>query len=405
MLGATLDLAEVMTRLLDLIFDLVPARRGTILLLDRASKKLRATVSKVRGQDTRRGAHVAVSRTIVREALRTREAILTLDAQADERFLTGESIAAAGIRSALCAPIVRQRRILGAVHLDTMSADRSFSRGDVDLLAGIVGVAALAIENARLYQQAAERERLRYELQLAHDIQQRLLPKTAPKARGLSVFGLMQPAREVGGDLYDFVGEADGSLHMFVGDVSGKGVGAGLIMAMARSYFRPLTSLHTSPRDVMIEMNRLLFQDTQADKFMSAVYLHWDAESQSLRYCGAGQEHLLIYRARTGTCEAIPAGGVALAVIEDASPFLEDQTLPLEPGDAVVMYTDGATEARDASGEFFQLERLQPLVTEFGGDKSAHAIVAKIVDRLQTWVGRAEPHDDLTLVALKRLPQ
>lgn len=400
--NATLDLPALLTTLLDLIFDELPADRGTILLLERPTKKLRSMVTRTRVPRSDGDHSPKVSRTIIKEALRSRESILTLDAMMDERFQLGESVAAAHIRSAMCVPIVRSGRVLGVVQVDTLEQARAFTREDLDLLTAIAAMAALAIENAKLYQEAAERERLRYELALASAIQSRLLPKTQPASADLDVFGTMVPAKELGGDYFDFIEEASGNLHVFVGDVSGKGVGAGLIMAIARSYFRPLTRVLESPRKILAEVNRLLYADTNREIFMSAVYLRWDGAQKKLVYGGAGQEHLLLVRAKTGAVEAIPAGGVALALVEEADEFLEDKELPLAPGDAVILYTDGVTEAREPSGAFYGLERLLALVREIGAGPSAKEIVERVVAAVKAFQGTGEQHDDVTVVALKR---
>ncbi|MFC1705209.1 SpoIIE family protein phosphatase [Planctomycetota bacterium] len=400
-LGGTLELPALLKALLDLVFDVVPAARGTILLLDRPSRKLRSTVGKVRGQPAREGEQVPVSRTIIREALRTRDAILSLDAQSDSRFAEGESIASAGIRSVVCVPVVRDDRILGVIHLDTGRLTSHFGRDELELVTAIAGISALALENARLFLEAAERERLRYELQLATGIQQRLLPRVAPRVPGLSVHGRMRPAKELGGDLYDFVSFPDGSLHIFVGDVSGKGVGASLIMAMARSYFRPLTRTQTSARLLVAEMNRLLFNDTNREIFMSAIYLRWDGPGTRLVYCGAGQEQLVIYRAATSTCELVPAGGLALAVVDEAEEYLEEKEVELSVGDAVVLYSDGVSEARSPAGDFFGREGIAEAVAREGSRPDAEGLVTGVMDAVTDYMSGTEQHDDMTVVALK----
>ena len=397
-LGATLDIGALLRMLLDLVFEEIPADRGTILLFERPAKKLRSMVSRVRpgvSDDRPR-----VSRTIIKEALRSRESILTLDAMSDERFQLGASVAAARIRSAMCVPIIRSGRVLGVLHLDTEHA-RAFTREDLDLVTAIASMGALAIENARLYQEAAERERLRYELELATGIQQRLLPKWQPRSPDLDVFGRMVPAKELGGDYYDFIEDEGGTLHVLVGDVSGKGVGAGLIMAIARSYFRPLARSLDSPRKVFSEVNRLLYDDTNREIFMSALYLRWDGQAKRLVYSGAGQEHLLVVRANR-TCEAVPAGGVALALMEDAANYFEDKVLDLAAGDTVVLYTDGVTDARDPNGKFFGLERLKSLAEQAAQLASAREVVERIVAEVRAYQDTAEQHDDITVVALKR---
>ncbi len=409
-IGATLDLRPLLDTLLELVFQELPADRGTILLFDRERKKLRPMAARARhggpGGAGGEAAAIRPSRTSIREAIPARESILTRDAMTDERFSLNESVAAARIRSAMCVPIVRNERVLGMIHLHTTETTRAFTREDLDLLTGIATMAALAIENARLYQEAQERERLRYELELAGKIQQRLLPKAMPTScPDLDVYGWMQPAKELGGDYFDFIedGAGTGGLHVFVGDVSGKGVGAGLILEIARSYLRPLAMAYRdSPRRVIAEANRLLYNDTNREIFMSANHLRWDAAAKRFVYCGAGQEHILVYRAATGRCEAIPAGGIALALVEDADEHLEERTLELAPGDAVVLYTDGVTEARSTEGKFFGLEALQGLVARHGALPGARAIFDAIVGAVGVFAAGAEQHDDLTLVAIKK---
>jgi serine phosphatase RsbU (regulator of sigma subunit) len=397
--GATLELGSLLKTLLDLIFEELPADRGTILLLERPAKKLRPMVARSREGDFT--AAPRISRTIVREALRLRESILTLDAMTDQRFRHGESVVAGRIRSAMCVPIVRSGRVLGAIQVDTTERTRAFSRDDLDLLTAIASMAALAIDNARLYQDAAERERLRCELALASAIQGRLLPKTQPETPDLDVYGTMVPAKELGGDYFDFVEDrARGDLHIFVGDVSGKGVGAGLVMAIARSYFRPLALAYDSPRKVLAEVNRLLYEDTNREMFMSAIYLRWDGAARRLVYAGAGQEHLLLVRA-SGAVEAIPAGGMALALVDDAAPYLEDKELPLGAGDLVLLYSDGVTESREPGGAFFGLERLRALLAGTSG-LSAREVVERVLAEVVRFQASAEQHDDITVVALKR---
>jgi serine phosphatase RsbU (regulator of sigma subunit) len=400
-ISATLDLPFLLRTLLDLVFAEVPADRGTILLFDREK---RHRLLKMASRARRGEVEVPVSRTIIKEALRTRESILTVDALTDARFQLRESIHAAGIRSAMCLPLVLRDRILGVIHLDTSDPARQFGREDLDLCSAIASMAALAIENARLYQEAAERERLRYELTLASAIQARLLPKEHPLTPDLDVCGRTTPAKELGGDYFDYIEGADGSLSIIAGDVSGKGVGAGLIMAMARSYFRPLVRAYTSPRRVLAEANRLLYNDTNREIFMSAVLLRWEPPAKRFLVTGAGQEHLILYRAADRQSVATPAGGIALALIEDAEEHLEEKPLVLAPGDALVLYSDGVTEARAADGKFFGLERLTLLVDRLGGLATAREILEGIERDVQQFQGQAEQHDDITVVVIKRRP-
>ncbi|RME73897.1 MAG: GAF domain-containing protein [Planctomycetota bacterium] len=406
-LAASPELGPTLAVLLERSFELLPADRGTILLLDRPTRKLRAHVGKLRGQPASEGTEVPVSRTIVREALRTGEAILTRDAQRDDRFRHGHSVVASGIRSALCVPIVRGTRTLGVLHLEGRRDARGFERTHLELASAIVAIAALAIESAILVHHRIERERLRTELRVANEIQQRLLPRAPLRVPGLAVAGRMSPARELGGDFFDLVAERDGRVHVVVGDVSGKGTGAALVMTMARSYLRPFMRGSAAPAEALAAANRWLHADTGSRIFLSAIYARWEPTRETLRWCGAGQEHVLIYRAGQADVEARPAGGMALALVDDVGPHLEEHEVALAPGDAVLLYTDGVTDARNAARRGYGLERLKGLfaravwTARAAGDDPELALDT-IFSALADWIGDAEPHDDMTAVVLLR---
>jgi serine phosphatase RsbU (regulator of sigma subunit) len=398
-----LDLNTLLTQLLDIIFEELPADRGSILLFDGETRRLRTMASKSRSQGA--NVKVRISKTIVKEVLRSKESILTADAQGDARFNMGMSIVEEEIRSALCAPLVRNDKILGILHLDTFEQARAFSKDDCDLLTAIAMQAALAIENARLVKEMAEKERLKYEMNVAASIQKQLLPKRLPRSTEIEVYGKMIPAKELGGDYFDFMDEGEGDFHICIGDVSGKGLPAGIVMVMARSYFRPLTRVHKSPRQILCEANRLLYGDVPRGTFMSALMLYWSDAARKFIWSGAGHEHLIIYRARTRRSEAIKAGGCVLAAVRDADRAFLEHELELETGDALVLYTDGVTEAKNPAGEFFAQSDLRPLhqlVNNYGHLPTAKDLLEAILWELKTFMRDAEQADDITLVTIKK---
>ena len=397
--SAILDLQQLLNELLDLIFEHIPADRGSILLFDEQNRRLRTMASKSRqGGDN---ARVRISKTIVKEVLRTKYSLLTADAKREFDLTT--SIVDENIRSALCVPLVRGDRILGIVFLDSFSSTRSFQKEDCDLLTAIAMQAAMALENARLIKEMGDRERLKHELNLAATIQKQLLPKRLPRSQHVEVYGKMIPAKEMSGDYFDFMDhDQAGSFYICIGDVSGKGLPAGLVMIMARSYLRPLTRTGMTPSEILLEANRLLFGDTRRDVFMSALVLHWSDETGRFLWCGAGHEHLVVYRARTRRSEAIKAGGCVLAAVrEPPAGLFQDHELLLEPGDALVLYTDGVTEAKNPAGEMFELEQLQRLV-ELYGHLSAKDLLEAVLWELKQFINGAEQADDITVVTVKR---
>jgi serine phosphatase RsbU (regulator of sigma subunit) len=399
-IGLILDVQNLLNKLLDLIFDEIPSDRGAILLFEKKERKLRTMASRIR--EGRPPERVKISRTIVKEVLRSKESLLTFDAMSDDRFSLGLSIVNQNIRSAMCVPLVRKDKLLGIIFVDTCEETRAFTNDDLDLLTGIAMQATLAIENIRLYREVWEKEKIKYELNLASSIQKELLPKKLPKFQGIEVYGKMIPAKEVGGDYFDFISHPESnSLHILIGDVSGKGVGAGLVMAIARSYFRTLTLAYSSPKKILSEANRFLFEDTKREMFMSALLLYWNEAEERLIYSGAGHEHLIIYRGADQRCEAIRAGGIALSLMRDAESRFHEREIRLDPGDAILLYTDGITEARNRTGEVFQLDNLVRIAEKYGHLGAKEILEATLIE-VKNFIGEAEQHDDITIVTIKR---
>ena len=408
-ISAILDLERLLNELLGLIFDVLPADRGSILMFDPRNRRLRTMASRARSGQT---VKVKISKTIVKEVLRTKESLLTADAQRDQRLDLATSIVDEGIRSALCVPLVRQDQILGIIFLDTVDSAREFTKDDCDLLTAIAMQSAMALENARLVKEMGDRERIQHELNLATMIQKQLLPKKLPRSRLVEVYGKMIPAKEMSGDYFDFMDHADdgsafqghGNFHLCIGDVSGKGLPAGLVMIMARCYLRPLSRIHRSPKQILTEANRLLYPDTRKDMFMSALVLYWSDQLGKFVWSGAGHEHLIVYRARTRRAEAIKAGGCVLAAVREAGQVFQEHELFLEPGDALVLYTDGVTEAKNPRGEFFAEDGLEPLtrLIELYGHLSAKDLLEAVLWELKQFIGGAEQADDITVVTVKR---
>jgi serine phosphatase RsbU (regulator of sigma subunit) len=399
-----LELRELLQQLLDIVFEQLPADRGTIFLRDQKANKLWPMASKKRGENKASDAKIMASRTIIKEVLDTKEGVLTRDATKDERFQMGLSIAAQQIHAAICVPLVgKNEEVLGVIHIDATRADRVFTDDHLKLVTAIAMQASLAIENALLVQQLGEKKRIEQELAIASNIQMQLLPKAIPQVGGVEVHGLMIPAKEVGGDYYDFlISEDKNLLYTCIGDVSGKGVPAGLVMVMARCFFRPLILSCKNTKSIVEELNKLLVADTRKDMFMSMLVLQWDAQKQLFSWTGAGHEHLLVYRAATKNCEAIRAGGIVLGMMKKAEKFFKEQTLQVAPGDAIILYTDGVTEALNSQNQMFELNHLIGIVEKYG-HLSAQKICDSLLEELKKFMGSAPQYDDITIVAIKKL--
>ncbi|NUM34701.1 MAG: SpoIIE family protein phosphatase [Candidatus Brocadiae bacterium] len=397
-----LELKELLSQILDIIFEHLPADRGTVFLRDPKANRLWPMASK-RRKEIKGSDKVMGSRTIIKEVLETKEGILTKDAMEDQRFQMGASIAAQQIHAAICVPVVgKNEEVLGIIHLDCTRTEKIFGDDHLRLVTAIAMQSALAIENALLVQELGEKKRIEQEINIASNIQKELLPKFLPTVPGIEVYGFMRPAKEVGGDYYDFIPTGDNSeLYICIGDVSGKGVPAGLVMVMARCFLRPLVLSNKNTKKILDELNKLLVADTRKDMFMSMLIMKWDVFEKKFYWTGAGHEHILIYRAKTKTCECIRTGGIVLGMIKKAEKFFKEESLYLDSKDMIVLYTDGVTECFNAQGQMLELEAVKKLVEKYG-HLPVKDVCNSLLAELQRFMGKASQYDDITIVGIKK---
>ena len=248
-------------------------------------------------------------------------------------------------------------------------------------------------------QETRERERVEQELRVARRIQQALLPKAVPVLAGWEISHHYQPAREVGGDFYDFFPLVDGRVGLVIGDVSGKGIAAAVVMASTRSVLRAVAQRGGSaPGQVLAEANEVLRADIPPNMFATCFYAILDPESGSLSYANAGH-NLPCYRSYDGPVTHLRATGMPLGLMTGL-PYEEKETV-LALGDGVLFYSDGLVEAHDSRGEMFGSPRLRRLLEEHGGD--GKALGAFLLEELERFTGEAwEQEDDITLLMLRR---
>jgi predicted ester cyclase len=252
-----------------------------------------------------------------------------------------------------------------------------------------------------LEQERIERERIEHELRVARSIQQASLPKEVPQLGGWQISPLYQPAREVGGDFYDFFELKDAQLGIVVGDATGHGVPAALVMASARSMLRAVAQASDSPGDALRRVNDPLATDIPPNMFVTCFYAILEPKSGSLTYANAG--HDLPYLHRNGAAEELRARGMPLGLMPGMG-YEEKKTI-LEAGEAAVFYSDGLVEAHDPKGEMFGFPRLRALVAEHGAEKEERSLGDLLMKELYSFVGEGwEQEDDITLLTLRRSP-
>jgi serine phosphatase RsbU (regulator of sigma subunit) len=407
-ISSTLILDDLLVTIVDNVVSIAQAQRGFVMLLEEKEGQ-RELVFKV-GRDARKKPlseeHFAFSTTIARKTIDEKKPqVLTSALGGEDGESASLSMVQMKLQSIMCVPLIEKDNVIGLVYVDSQQENKEFGEADCEVLESLAGQAAVAIVNAKLYAEASDKERIRHELTLGAKIQSDLLPKEIPPVDGLEIFGFMKPAKEVGGDYYDFIVHegTKRSITICIGDVSGKGVGAGIVMAMARSALRSLVQrekVPTSTLPLVQGLNAHLSGDIPRGMFMTLNTLNWSADTKTLRYTPAGHEYLLVYRAERREVEKIKAGGIACGVLKQAGAQMKEKELELGKGDVVLLYTDGVTECMNSKNEEFDLDRLVRVLKNCGR-MSCKELCDYIYAALEEFRGQAEVHDDITLVALK----
>ncbi len=332
------------------------------------------------------------------DILLARKHVLVDRAMLDRRVRTGSRD---GIGSLLVIPLAARNEVLGALFV-ARSVTHGFEREDIEATAIFAAQAAIALENARLFEEQIERERLSRELAIAREVQHKLLPQRLPTVEGLTIAASSVSAQEVGGDYYDFV-ELDGErLAVIVGDVSGKGTSAAFYMAEMQGIFQSATHIAPEPAEFLTHANRVLARLLESNTFMTVIYGLLDGKRQQLRIARAGHCPAAFVTAGT-EARYLRCRGLGLALDRGAlfRRTIEVETINLKPGDVFVLYTDGVVESRNASGEEYGYDRLLTAISRNRGD-DASTVHRALLGDLDTFLEIDRQYDDdLTLVVLK----
>src|SRR5215216_6524493 len=300
-------------------------------------------------------------------------------------------------------PLVSQGELIGLLNLGPRLSQQEYSADDRKLLNDLATQTAPAVQVAQLVrqqqQQAQERERIEQELRVARLIQQTLLPKHVPEIAGWDVAAYYQPAREVGGDFYDFLEFDDGQLGLVVGDVTDKGVPAAIVMATTRTLLRASAQRLDSPGAVLRQVNDVIVRDIPPNMFVTCLYAILDPRSGRLRYANAGQDlPYQRHKGRPGDTSELRATGMPLGLMPGM--FYEEKEAMLEAGDSILFYTDGLVEAHDPQREMFGIPRLQGFISAHPGGAP---MIDFLLEELARFVGDSwEQEDDITLVTLQK---
>lgn len=393
---ASATLGETLQQVASLVFEAVPAERCCIMMRDEGSEELKVTVARLRDRQGEIG-EIRVSRTIMEEVVGLGKSVLTADAQHDPRLMSS-TMTLQGIRSVLAVPLGVGDKVFGIIYADSPIAESRFTEDHLKVLTTLASVAAIRVENARLMEEQIKRERLEQELQLASEIQQRFQPTQAPNVPGYELQGISFPCYEIGGDYYDFIERADGRMIVTLGDVSGKGTAAALLMSSLHAAVHGQASSHSSLVETVSAVNKYLAENIPSNRFVTLFYAELDPQTGALSFINAGHNPPLIVHA-AGTVENLSAGGLPLGIRADAD-YREGRT-QLQFSDVLVIYSDGVSEAVNPQGEEFGTDRLYEVVSH-NLNASAAGIRDRIEAALTKWAQGTPAADDITLVIVKR---
>lgn len=388
------DLGEVA---LDLIHDVWKPDRSCLMMLEKGGE-WQISVQRFGNNPQLSGDTMVISSSVIRELEKNEEALLISNPMQDQRFSTSESLQRQNVTSVLCAPLWNNKKIHGFVYADFIFSDRSFSYSDLEMFSILANLMAIKWENDQLWHQTLLQQQLEQELNLAAEIQRKFFPVSSPELSGYQVAGLTIPSRKVGGDAYFWHERADGALVLMIADVMGKGLPSALLMSQIQAIMKIFAEQYSSPASVVTSVNEFIYKHSTQDKFISMVVIVLSPEEGRISFCNAGHNPPFLLR-RDGTSELFETGGMPVGVFPDQK-YGEGQSVLL-PGESVVLYTDGLTEARNNEDEEFGMDRLIE-ISRLNSDSDAPQFTEQIVKYIrEKWLG-TDQEDDWTLLVLKR---
>jgi sigma-B regulation protein RsbU (phosphoserine phosphatase) len=374
--------------ILDFSLSAVKARRGVILTLEENGQLV------VRAS---RGEGFAISTAVRDRVLTEKCSLMVSDAQLDNALRQQQSIVLHRVRSMLAVPLQTGSRVIGLIYVDNAAVPHPFTREDLELLTVMANIAAIRIEHARLAAVEQIEQMMEAELAQASEIQRSLLPAGPPPCSGYEIAGYSLPCRSVGGDYYDYLQYEDGRLGLVIGDVSGKGLPAALMVSSLQARIQMLSEMTPEPATAMRALNKSLSQRCPLGTFITFFYALLDPATGRMSYTNAGHNYPLLLRAG-GQVERLSEGGTVLGLF--ANTGYEQHQVQLEPGDLLALYSDGVTEATNAEGREFGEQGLIEFLASHRFARCAE-IATGLAECVRRWSGKSSFADDFTIALLR----
>lgn len=398
-LGKAIGLEQVLDKVLQSLLNVfTQADRGFVILRDQSTGKLIPRAVRSRRPEDQE--NLRISKTIVNAVVQSKQAVLSADVATDSRFDLSQSIADFPIHSVMCVPLIgSDGTVLGVIQMDTRQRRARFTQEDLEVLVSVASLVAVVVENAILHEVSVREELLRRELALAHQVQQGFLPSSPPKIDNYEFFDHYDPAHEIGGDYFDYVSLPAKRLAIVLADVSGKGIAAALLMAKLSAEMRYCLVSEGSPQAALKRLNNIFCSERWEDRFITMILAILDPITHRFWLVNAGHYPAILRRA-DGRIEILGDTNAGLPIGDPKNGEYVAETGVFEPGDVLVLYTDGMLDALNEFGESFGQDRLLEVIRQTSGPVTE--IGNALVNAVHRFVGPRAQTDDICLVILGR---
>ena len=398
-LGRVVVLSQVLDVILKSLFKIFPqADSGFVLLRDQESDKLH-----LRGSQSRRSINndVPISMTVVRQAMETGQAILSIDVGEDRRFQSSESLVDMQLRSLMCTPLMEVGGVaLGVMQVSTFDVSQSFHADDLDIFVSVGAQAALAVENSSLHERLLSQREFDRDLEIAAQVQLGFLPSSPPTLDGYEFADYYEAAHSIGGDYYDFIRLPDGRIASVIGDVAGKGIPAALLMARLHASVRYHLSNAQRAELALASLNTEMADSAMGYRFITLSIAILDPVAHEIQLASAGHPPPILRRhGRQAKMVSHSESGMPLGIMRDLK--YKSLTIPLGQDDSIVFYTDGITEAMNHENVLFAKERATKSISK--GPKSVKELVPALIDDVDQFCEGKPQSDDICVIAIRRL--
>lgn len=400
-INSNLDLDDMLLDIIKAVKLIMQCEASSLMLYEEETDDLVLSIPTGPATDEITGKHIPKDKGIGGWVFMNKEPAIVNNVEEDSRFLGDLDPDLFTTRNIICVPLLNHKKeIIGIIQALNKNDNKNFLRSEIPIFQALANQAAIAIENARLHEQQKQKMLLEQKLDLARSIQSGFIPKESPSIPGYKIAGITKPATYVGGDYYDFIPVNGNNDHVFaLGDVTGKGIPASLMMASSRAILRTQVENNHSLTKTISFVNRSLFRDTPIDKFITLFCGHLDAENHTFSYVNAGHTDAFHIDYEQGKINHLNKGGVMVGIMNDVE--FEKGEISLKPGQQIIIYSDGISEPQNTEGDLYQEVRFKDWLLEHP-DCTPEETIELLIEDVNEFSESKEQSDDITLIIIKR---